>query len=59
MSPFGDCALETRVEGIAREEGEKTRLGRVVGVRPVVVDDGLETRDATDWFCRAGSEGSA
>ena len=59
MSPLGDCALETRVERIAREKREEARLGCEVGVRSVVVDDGLETGGTTDWFCRARPEGSA
>lgn len=56
MSPLGDRAFDTRIEGIAGEEGEEVRLVFEAGVRPVVIDDGLETRDTADWFCGPWSE---
>ena len=56
MSPLGDRAFDTRIEGIAGEEGEEARLVFEAGVRPVVIDDGLETRDTADWLCGPWSE---
>lgn len=56
MSALSDSALETRIEGIAGEEGEELRLAGEAGMRTVIVDDGLETSYTTDWFCRPGSE---
>lgn len=56
MSPLGNGALETGIEGIAGEEGEEVRLAIEAGVGAVVVDEGLETSDTTDWFCGPGSE---
>ena len=55
VSPLGDGTLETGIEGIAGEEGEEVRLAGEAGVGTVVVDEGLETSDTTDWFCGPGS----
>lgn len=55
MPTLGDGTLETGIEGIAGEEGEESGLVGEAGMQTVVVDDGLETRDTTDWFCRPGS----
>ena len=51
MLSFGHGAFETRVEGVARKEGKGVRLSREPGVGAVVVDDGLESRDAADGLC--------
>ena len=51
MPALCDGTLETRIEGIAGEEGEELRLIGEAGVGTVVVDDGLEARDTTDWLC--------
>lgn len=56
MPPLGYRAFETGIERIAGEEGKEVRLVFEAGVRPVVVDYGLETRDATDWLCGPGPE---
>lgn len=56
MPPLGYRAFETGIERIAGEEGEEVRLVFEAGIRPVIVDDGLETRDATDWLCGSGPE---
>ena len=56
VSPLGHGTLETGIEGIAGEEGEEVRLTGEAGVGTVVVDEGLETSNTTDWFCGPGSE---
>lgn len=56
VSALCDGTLETRIEGIAGEEGEKLRLIGEAGVGTVVVDDGLEASDTADWLCGPGSE---
>lgn len=56
MPPLSYRAFETGIERIAGKEGEEVRLVFEAGIRPVVVDDGLETRDATDWLCGSGPE---
>ena len=54
VPPLGNGALETGIEGIAGEEGEEVRLAGEAGVGTVVVDEGLETSDTTNWFCGPG-----
>ena len=56
VPPLGNGALETGIEGIAGEEGEQVRLAGEAGVGTVVVDEGLETSDTTNWFCGPGPE---
>lgn len=55
MSALCDGTFETRIEGIAGEEGEELRSIGEAGVGTVVVDDGLEAGDTTDWLCGPGS----
>lgn len=56
MPPFCDSAFETGVVGIAGEEGQDVWLFGKGGVVAVVVDDGLESGYAADWFCGTFSE---
>lgn len=56
MPALCDGTLETRIEGIAGEEGKELRLIGEAGVGAIVVDDGLEASDTTDWFCGPRSE---
>jgi hypothetical protein len=50
MSPFGDCALETGVKGIAGEEGQDVGKSGKPRVRAIVVDHRLESGDTANGF---------
>lgn len=56
MPALSHGTLETWIEGIAGEKGEEPRLIDEAGVGTVVVDDGLEASDTTDWLCGTGPE---
>jgi hypothetical protein len=55
MSPFGDCALETGVKGIAGEEGENVGKAGKPRVRTIVVDHRLESGDTANGFSGTSS----
>lgn len=50
MRPFGDGALQARVERITREQCDKLRLALEAGIVGVEVADGLEAGDPTHGF---------
>jgi hypothetical protein len=52
MPPFRYSALETGIECVAGEEGERGRLSVEIRMRSIVVYQGLEARSSADWFCR-------
>jgi hypothetical protein len=55
MSPFGDCALETGVKGIAGEEGQDVGKSGKPRVRAIVVDHRLESGDTANGFSGTSS----
>lgn len=61
MATFCNRALETRVEGIAAEDGEEVGERLVLGRGAVVVYEGLEAGDAADGLggtCSWGGGGN-
>jgi hypothetical protein len=57
MPPLRDTAFETRIEGIAGEEGYKIGLGFVFLAGAVFIHDRNEAWDPSDGFRGAGSGG--
>ena len=55
MLALRDGALETWIEGIARKECDELGQVLVLWVGAVLVDDGLEARDAADGLSGSGS----
>ena len=49
---FGHTALQTRIEGIATEQGEELRLICITLVFAVVIAQGLKSSDATHRLSR-------
>ena len=54
MPPFGDRALEARIERIAREQDEELWLTDVLAVVPVFSDDRLKAGNAPNRLSGAG-----
>ena len=50
MSPFGDTAFKTRIEGITGKKRQNIGLICESGMRAIVVYYGLETRDSSYRF---------
>lgn len=55
MPPLRDCALQTRIERVAGEDGEEVGKSGEARIGPVVIDDGLEALYAPYGFRGARS----